>query len=143
MKTTIIENESVQFSGGGKELEAKVELDAEAETATFTFPEALPQGQAILSVQFTGCLNDKMKGFYRSKYTSPDVIDWLTAKVFPSSCCIIIITTIRLSETSLTCWECKRGSFLFNISIIELDYLLKLSYFYCNIPLNWGLPFLV
>ncbi|KAF6036203.1 NPEPPS [Bugula neritina] len=67
-----IEIQSVQFSGGGKELEAKVELDAEAETATFTFPEALPQGQATLSVQFTGCLNDKMKGFYRSKYTSPD-----------------------------------------------------------------------
>lgn len=25
-----------------------------------------------MSMTFTGILNDKMKGFYRSKYTSPD-----------------------------------------------------------------------
>lgn len=37
-----------------------------------TFKEKLPTGEARLSLNFTGLLNDKMKGFYRSKYDGPD-----------------------------------------------------------------------
>ena len=29
-------------------------------------------GKGVLRLKFTGQLNDKMKGFYRSKYTTPD-----------------------------------------------------------------------
>ena len=29
-------------------------------------------GKSVLRLKFTGQLNDKMKGFYRSKYTTPD-----------------------------------------------------------------------
>jgi len=29
-------------------------------------------GKGTLSLKFTGELNDRMKGFYRSKYTGPD-----------------------------------------------------------------------
>lgn len=46
--------------------------NVEDETATITFPETLPLGQGKLTLEFVGELNDKMKGFYRSKYTHPN-----------------------------------------------------------------------
>lgn len=39
------------------------------ETATIIFSSDLPTGNGNLHLDFTGELNDKMKGFYRSKYT--------------------------------------------------------------------------
>lgn len=45
----------------------------EQETVTLEFSTALPQGSsAVLDLEFTGVLNDKMKGFYRSKYYGAD-----------------------------------------------------------------------
>ncbi|KAG6444849.1 puromycin-sensitive aminopeptidase [Manduca sexta] len=48
-----------------------VELQAADETATITFPESLAEGEATLYCEFTGEINDKMKGLYRSKYLTP------------------------------------------------------------------------
>lgn len=42
------------------------------ETATLKFPKPLPTGDGSLHLEFTGILNDKMKGFYRSKYYTPN-----------------------------------------------------------------------
>jgi puromycin-sensitive aminopeptidase len=36
---------------------------------TFLFPKVIPAGKVKLTVVFKGILNDKMRGFYRSKYT--------------------------------------------------------------------------
>ena len=47
-----------------------IEYKADDETVTFKFPHPLPVGNAQLEIVFVGELNDKMKGFYRSKYTS-------------------------------------------------------------------------
>lgn len=47
---------------------AKVSYNKKSETATFTFPETLQKGKRELKLIFTGILNDKMRGFYRSKY---------------------------------------------------------------------------
>lgn len=44
--------------------------DKDAETVVFNFTNEVPVGKAQLELKFTGELNDKMKGFYRSKYTS-------------------------------------------------------------------------
>lgn len=41
---------------------------ADQETVCFVFPVTIPAGSATLEVEFLGELNDKMKGFYRSKY---------------------------------------------------------------------------
>lgn len=38
------------------------------ETVTFLFPSVIKPGEAKLEIEFTGELNDKLKGFYRSKY---------------------------------------------------------------------------
>lgn len=45
-----------------------VTLSAEDETVTLEFDKELKLGEAFLKFIFIGELNDKMKGFYRSKY---------------------------------------------------------------------------
>ena len=52
----------------GSERDGEVTLDDDAETASFGFGSALPAGAATLSIAFTGVLNDKLRGFYRSRY---------------------------------------------------------------------------
>ena len=44
-----------------------ISYDEGKEQATFTFPTALPAGKATLAIEFTGILNDKLRGFYLSK----------------------------------------------------------------------------
>lgn len=45
----------------------------EQETVTLKFDKALPNGaEGVLHMIFSGNLNDKMKGFYRSKYYTPN-----------------------------------------------------------------------
>ncbi|XP_012990861.1 puromycin-sensitive aminopeptidase isoform X2 [Esox lucius] len=43
----------------------------EDEKVTLSFPSALQKGSGTLKIDFVGELNDKMKGFYRSKYANP------------------------------------------------------------------------
>nr|XP_060636893.1 puromycin-sensitive aminopeptidase isoform X2 [Anolis sagrei ordinatus] len=43
----------------------------EDEKVTLSFPSTLQKGMGTLKIDFVGELNDKMKGFYRSKYTTP------------------------------------------------------------------------
>ena len=49
-----------------------VTIDKDAETATLDFGETIQPGDARLEMVFTGALNDKLMGFYRSEYTSQD-----------------------------------------------------------------------
>ncbi|MBY0376881.1 M1 family metallopeptidase, partial [Patescibacteria group bacterium] len=53
----------------GEKIFAKISYDTEAQTATFSFPKIVPKGKAKLILIFKGLLNDKMRGFYRSKYS--------------------------------------------------------------------------
>lgn len=49
-------------------LKPEVNLLEEDETLTLKFQNPVPVGNASISFDFTGELNDKMRGFYRSKY---------------------------------------------------------------------------
>ena len=49
-----------------------ISLNSEDETATLEFGQELPPGPAQLDMSFTGVLNDKLLGFYRSEYVSED-----------------------------------------------------------------------
>jgi aminopeptidase N len=62
-----IEYQSVTISAGGKKQTATVSTDKEKETATFTVAEEIPAGKAIVSVHYTGILNNELRGFYLSK----------------------------------------------------------------------------
>lgn len=53
---------------GGSIFKPSITLSAEEETVTLEFDKELKVGDAFLKFTFIGELNDKMKGFYRSKY---------------------------------------------------------------------------
>ena len=90
-KTVFFINHGLSHDGDGTKNEAKllglkiryspildlnsssITYDKDDETVTLTFAQPLPVGQtAHLALDFTGELNNKMKGFYRSKYTGLD-----------------------------------------------------------------------
>ncbi|MDE0823369.1 MAG: M1 family metallopeptidase [Dehalococcoidia bacterium] len=50
----------------------KITIDKEAETATLDFGETIQPGDGRLEMIFSGELNDKLMGFYRSEYTAQD-----------------------------------------------------------------------
>ena len=52
-----------------------VSYQKEDERVSFDFPQEISSSEATLNIDFTGILNDQMKGFYRSKYTRPDEPD--------------------------------------------------------------------
>ena len=49
-----------------------IELDEATERLTLRFAEPLAAGEATLHTTFTGTLNDKLHGFYRSTFTDAD-----------------------------------------------------------------------
>ncbi|RWS22396.1 puromycin-sensitive aminopeptidase-like protein, partial [Leptotrombidium deliense] len=63
---------SASFSRNGTETKAKEwNINKDTEVATVVFPNQLEIGNGELSFVFTGNLNDKLHGFYRSQYKTP------------------------------------------------------------------------
>ncbi|HZH83665.1 MAG TPA: hypothetical protein VFD87_10990, partial [Phototrophicaceae bacterium] len=56
----------------GRVVEGRAILDPENERAKLSFAEVLPAGRAELLIEFSGILNDKLHGFYRSTYKGAD-----------------------------------------------------------------------
>ena len=63
---------SVILGNGATIAADRTEYDESKETVTFFFGSQLPKGQMQLSLQFTGILNDRLHGFYRSTYRGAD-----------------------------------------------------------------------
>ncbi len=61
-----IQQVTIQNSRGAV-LEGTAALEAETERARLRFPETIAPGPWRLSLAFTGTLNDKLRGFYRSR----------------------------------------------------------------------------
>jgi aminopeptidase 2 len=74
LNTLETEIHSTTLSVGEEEISSlKTSIDLETQRVTFEFEKALkPGSKANLKLTFTGILNDKMAGFYRSSYTHPD-----------------------------------------------------------------------
>ncbi|KAL4938670.1 hypothetical protein BDV06DRAFT_225769 [Aspergillus oleicola] len=47
---------------------SEITYDTKSERVTLKFPEELPQSEVVVSISFTGTMNNAMAGFYRSKY---------------------------------------------------------------------------
>jgi len=56
----------VRITAGGRTQTATVSMDAERETATLTVPEPIAEGPMTVDIAYTGVLNDKLRGFYKS-----------------------------------------------------------------------------
>jgi aminopeptidase N len=52
---------------GSRQLEASCSVSEEAQNLTLTLPEQV-QGEAVVVAAFSGTINDKMAGFYRSRF---------------------------------------------------------------------------
>ncbi|OGH25027.1 MAG: hypothetical protein A3B47_02950 [Candidatus Levybacteria bacterium RIFCSPLOWO2_01_FULL_39_24] len=64
-----LEITSAEIISDKKKLKAaKITYDEKAETATISFDNIITKGESKLKLTFAGILNDKMRGFYRSKY---------------------------------------------------------------------------
>jgi aminopeptidase N/puromycin-sensitive aminopeptidase len=63
---------SVRILSSGGVQKGTVSLDAEAQQATLSFPQTIPAGQAHLYIDFTGILNNELRGFYLSKTARRD-----------------------------------------------------------------------
>jgi aminopeptidase N/puromycin-sensitive aminopeptidase len=59
--------QSVTVIAGKTGQQATVSLDPKKEQATLTFPEEIPAGRATLFIQYSGILNNELRGFYLSK----------------------------------------------------------------------------
>ncbi len=81
-----LEIESAEFIHGKSEVWAgKISYNKKAETATFSFSKVLSKGKGKLLLQFSGILNDKMRGFYRSKYAHNGQEKYLATTQFEST----------------------------------------------------------
>jgi aminopeptidase N len=66
-------DKAVLVHENGSQVEtSSVALDDASEVAKLHFAAPLTVGPAKLHIQFVGDLNDKLKGFYRSKYIHPN-----------------------------------------------------------------------
>ena len=63
----------------GARVDATVTLDEETERATLSLTEALAPGPATVALRFRGTLNDKLRGFYRSRFTDDTGTDRVIA----------------------------------------------------------------
>ncbi|MCL4366479.1 M1 family metallopeptidase [Patescibacteria group bacterium] len=81
-----LEIESAEWIHDNKENWAgRISYDKKSETATFTFPKTIQKGKGELKLIFRGILNDKMRGFYRSKYEVDGKAKHLATSQFEST----------------------------------------------------------
>ena len=65
--------ETATLSKDGAKISAtNINVSSAEETLTLEFDQTISPGTASLALVFTGGLNDKLHGFYRSQYTGPD-----------------------------------------------------------------------
>jgi aminopeptidase N/puromycin-sensitive aminopeptidase len=67
LNATTIAFKSVKIASQAGEQVATIALDEDKQQATFTVPKALAAGKATISIEFTGTLNNDLRGFYLSK----------------------------------------------------------------------------
>ena len=60
------------LTADGATILCSVHFNDELEQVTFEPADLLPPGAATISCRFSGTLNDKLRGFYRSTYTGPN-----------------------------------------------------------------------
>ena len=97
---------------------AEFDVDDETERLTVQSPTELPTGPATLAVTFTGILNDKLRGFYRSTYTDADGAEQ-------------VIATTQMQSTdcrrAFPCWDEPEFKAVFGITLDIADGLQAIS----------------
>ncbi|KAK5642103.1 hypothetical protein RI129_008270 [Pyrocoelia pectoralis] len=106
-----------------KHVPSQISLLPESETAEFKFSQTIAPGDYTLEIQFTGEVNDKMKGLYRSKYVNQEGEDRYAA-----------VTQFESTDARrcFPCWDEPALKATFDISLIVPPKLEALS----NMPIK-------
>jgi puromycin-sensitive aminopeptidase len=103
---------------GARNEAASTTFNEELERVTFIFERVVEPGATKMHIEFTGILNDKLRGFYASSYTAADG----STKV---------IATSQLQSTdarrAFPCWDEPDFKAVFGITLIVNDGLLAVS----------------
>ncbi|MBI4498852.1 MAG: M1 family metallopeptidase [Chloroflexi bacterium] len=106
---------------------ADIHLDADAETARFSFGQPIPAGSVTLHLRFAGTLNDQLRGFYRSRYTSPDgATRYLAATQFEATD----------ARRAFPCWDEPAVKATFQVTLVVPTDLTAIS----NMPVESETP---
>ena len=109
---------SIVMPDGSRRQAEAIVLDEETETATITFAEELQAGPTELSMEFSGELNDKLRGFYRSSYTDVDGNQrWMATTQFESTD----------ARRAFPCWDEPAIKAMFEVTLIVPDDLVTIS----------------
>ena len=96
-------------AGGGAISTSGITLDEEMETVTFTFDREIPAGAASLAIRFSGTLNDQLRGFYRSRYTTPEGDErYLATTQFEATD----------ARRAFPCWDDPAAKAVFDVTLV-------------------------
>jgi len=123
-----IDATEVKFEGNGSTVKAKsVTFDTKNETVTFQFEDELPEGKGVLAInKYTGVLNDKMRGFYRSKYMVGGKAKYMAVTQFEATD----------ARRCLPCWDepAAKSEFLVTLTVPKAETVVS------NMPALKGYP---
>jgi puromycin-sensitive aminopeptidase len=106
--------------GGGRQVEvADVSMDEELQRATLMLTGTLPPGAWQLRLEFNGTLNDRLHGFYRSRYTDEETGDIH----------VIAATQFEAADArrAFPCWDEPDRKAVFGVTLVVPDGLTAVS----------------
>jgi puromycin-sensitive aminopeptidase len=93
----------------GTPIAVTTSLDEQAERLTITLDRELPAGRASVRLEFTGTLNDQLRGFYRSQYTAADgTVQHLAATQFEATD----------ARRAFPCWDEPAVKAVFDVTLV-------------------------
>ena len=118
LNATELEVNHAVLRSGELTVAAAVHLDAERERATLALDSTAQPGQWELEMRFSGVLNDKLAGFYRSTYTGADGVER-------------VIATTQFESTdarrAFPCWDEPDFKAVFGVTLVVEDGLVAIS----------------
>ena len=112
-----IQSASVTLPDGSTH-DATTSFDEDKETVTLALDTEIPAGPAQIDLEFTGELNDKLRGFYRSSYTDQDGNRrWMATTQFESTD----------ARRAFPCWDEPAVKATFDVTLIVPEELEALS----------------
>ena len=104
--------------GGSVVATTNIVYDQQRETVTLEFAKSIPEGNASLDIRFTGELNDKLRGFYRSQYTNAE-----------GGTAYLATTQFEATDArrAFPCWDEPARKATFNVTLIIPEEMVAVS----------------
>jgi len=118
MNSVDLKLKAVKIYVGEKSMSATdVSFNEKNQTVRLTFSEQLNKGSAVLSLQFSGELNDKMKGFYRTKSVRNGLTKYFACTQFEPTD----------ARRCFPCWDEPAIKATFDCSLVVPSHMVALS----------------